>query len=435
MSLSIAMPDSIVHGTLSTGAASEIGATDDGRLKVDADFSSASNDSFGRLKIAEAFTLFDSSHRFSDNTLWNTSTSTGATTAFNADQGLVDLNITSSSGSEVIRETKKVFAYQPGKSLLNMNTFVLSPVKTGLRQRIGYFGTENGVYFEVSDTQVSFVLRSKVTGAVVNTPALQSAWNGTDKLDGSGPSGKTLDLSKAQIMWTDFEWLGVGTVRCGFVIDGEFIHCHSFHHANIITSTYMTTACLPIRYEITNTAATSGSSTLKQICSTVISEGGYEMRGKHRSAGTAINASYSLTTAGTYYPLVALRLKSTKLDSIVVPTSASIVGTGNGLIYRWQIIADAAITGGSWDTTDANSSVEYNITGTAVSGGTVASSGFFVSSNQSSPIANIIKQALFSLQLERNTFTSTPSVLAIALSCNTNTTVAFGSIDWEEITR
>lgn len=429
------MPDAVVHGTVLTGAAKEIGATNDGRLKVDADFSSASNDSFGRLKIAEAFTLFDSSHRFSDNTLWNTSASTGGTTVFNASQGLVDLSVSSLSGSEIIRETKKVFAYQPGKSLLNMNTFVLSAVKTGLRQRIGYFGSENGVYLEVNDNQVSFVLRSKVSGSVVNTPVLQTAWNGADKLDGTGSSGKTLDLAKAQILWTDFEWLGVGTVRCGFVIDGEFIHCHSFHHANIITSTYMTTACLPLRYEITNTAATSGSSTLKQICSTVISEGGYEMRGKHRSAGTAIGVPYSMTTAGTYYPIVAIRLKSAKLDSIVVPTSASVVGTGNGLIYRWQIITDAVITGGSWDTTDADSSIEYNISGSAVSGGYTASSGYFISSNQSTPIANIIKQTLFSLQLERNNFTSTPSVLAIAMSCNTNTTNAYGSIDWEEITR
>jgi hypothetical protein len=142
-----------------------------------------------------------------------------------------------------------------------------------------------------------------------------------------------------------------------------------------------------------------------------------------------------MTTSGTYYPIIALRLKSAKLDSIVVPTSASVVGTGNGLIYRWQVLTDATVTGGSWDTTDANSSAEYNISGSAVSGGNIASSGYFISSNQSTPIANIIKQTLFSLQLERNNFTSTPSVLAITMSCNTNTTTAYGAMDWEEITR
>lgn len=54
---------------------------------------------------------------------------------------------------------------------------------------------------------------------------------------------------------------------------------------------------------------------------------------------------------------------------------------------------------------------------------------------RTSPIANIVKQALFAMQLERNSFTSTPLVIAIALSCNTNTTTAYASIDWEEVTR
>ncbi len=429
------MPTSVTHGTLSDGRLLEINATEDGRLEVDAEFSSSSADSFGRLKVAQPFTLFDSSHRFSDNSLWNTLTANGGAANFNADQGLVDLTVTSSSGSKVIRETKKVFAYQPGKSLLPLNTFVLSPAKTNLRQRCGYFGSENGAYIELSGSQVSFVLRSKVSGGIIDTPVVQSSWNGADKLDGAGPSGITLDLSKAQIFWTNFEWLGVGTVRCGFVINGKFVHCHSFHHANLITSTYMTTACLPLRYEIENLGATASSSTMKQICSTVISEGGYEIRGRHGSAGTAINIPYSMATAGTYYPIVALRLKSTKLDSITIPTAASVFGTGNNLIYKWRVVTDSTVTGGSWDTIDANSSVEYNIGGTSITGGNITSSGYFVSSNQSRPIADIIRQLLFSLQLERNTFTSTPSVFAIAMSCNTNTTNAYGSIDWEEVTR
>jgi hypothetical protein len=429
------MPTSVTHGTLSDGRLLEINATEDGRLEVDAELSSSSADSFGRLKVAQPLTLFDSSHRFSDNGLWNTLTTNGGAANFNADQGLVDLTVTSSSGSKVIRETKKVFAYQPGKSLLPLNTFVLSPAKTNLRQRCGYFGSENGAYIELSGSQVSFVLRSKASGGIVDTPVVQSSWNGTDKLDGTGPSGITLDLSKAQIFWTDFEWLGVGTVRCGFVINGEFVHCHSFHHANLITSTYMTTACLPLRYEIENLGATASSSTMKQICSTVISEGGYEIRGRHGSVGTAINIPYSMATAGTYYPIVALRLKSTKLDSITIPTAASVVGTGNNLIYKWRVVTDSTVTGGSWDTIDANSSVEYNIGGTSITGGNITSSGYFVSSNQSTPIADIIRQSLFSLQLERNTFTSTPFVFAIAMSCNTNTTNAYGSIDWEEVTR
>ena len=191
------------------------------------------SDAFGRLRTSTPLTLFDSAHRFQDNSLWATLTANGGTFDFNANQGLMDLSVTTAAGSEVIRETTKVFPYQSGKGLLSMNTFVMAPSATNLRQRVGYFGSENGFYLELSGSNVSFVRRSLVTGSVVNTPASQSQWN-VDKLDGNGPSGLTLDITKAHILWMDFEWLGTGTVRIGFVINGQFIHCHSFHHANLI---------------------------------------------------------------------------------------------------------------------------------------------------------------------------------------------------------
>ena len=183
-----------------------------------------------------------------------------------------------------------------------------------------------------------------VTGAVVDTPAPQSTWL-YDKLDGTGPSGITLDLTQAQIFWTDIEWLGVGSVRCGFVINGQLIHCHSFHHANLLSSTYITTASLPLRYEIKNTGAVSGGSTLKQICSSVISEGGYELRGDQKSVGTAVNSPKALTTAGTYYPAVSLQLKSTNLDAVAILSAVSLLGiNSNPCSVAWRIVRGATLT-------------------------------------------------------------------------------------------
>ena len=305
-------------------------------------------DAFGRLRVSEPFTLFDSSHRFADNGLWSTGTATGGAATFNAAQGLVDLDVTAASGSEVIRETTKVFSYQPGKSLFVLNTFVMSAAKTNLRQRVGYYGTNNGYYLELNNTTVSFVERSFVTGAVVNTPVVQASWN-VDKMDGSGPSGITLDLTKAQILFMDLEWLGVGTVRIGFVINGNFYVCHKFHHANLITSTYITTASLPLRYEITNTGATSGASELKQICSTVLSEGGYQLNGLQQAIGIPVTTPRNLAVAGTFYPIVSIRLKTSpdRLDGIVICTAISVIATSSGN-YNWQVIASGTTTGGSW---------------------------------------------------------------------------------------
>ena len=391
-------------------------------------------DAFGRARVSMPMTLFDSSHRFKDNGLWATANTSGGTYAHSANEGLVNLNVNTSSGAEVVRETTKVFSYQPGKSLLNLNTFVMAPAKTNLRQRVGYFGAQNGIYLELNGSSLAFVERSYVTGAVTENRVTQANWN-LDKLDGTGPSLMTLDITKAQIMWADIEWLGLGTVRVGFVIDGRLIHCHSFHHANIITSTYITTASLPARYEITNTGVTSGSSTLKQICTSVMSEGGYELRGQQNGIGTLITAPKNLATKGTYYPVASIRLKSTALDAIVIPSAVSFLGTGNGINYNWELVVGATITTGAWADPGADSAVEYTILGTAMSGGRTLASGFINSSNQGSPAFQGLKESLFQFQLERNSLTSTPTTLTLAVTSDTDNQNCFGSIDWEEVTR
>lgn len=394
-------------------------------------------DAFGRTRVSEPFTLFDSNHRYADNQLWSSTTATGGTATFNPAQGLVDLNVTAASGSEVLRETTKVFAYQPGKSLLVLNTFVMEPAKTNLRQRVGYYGSSNGYYLEQDNTTVSFVERSFVTGVVVNTPVVQANWN-VDPMNGSGPSGITLDLTKAQLLFMDLEWLGVGTVRIGFVINGEFYVCHKFHHANLITSTYITTASLPLRYEITNTGDTSGISTLKQICSTVISEGGYTLNGLQQAIGIPLTAPRNLPVAGTFYPIVSIRLKTSpnRLDGLIICTAISAMATSTGN-YNWQLIGSGTTTGGSWLSTGTNSSTEYNITGTSFTGGRILASGFFSVSNQGSTQVDILKEALFKTQLERNGLTSTPFELTIVVASDAGGGGGnvLASMDWEEITR
>jgi hypothetical protein len=391
-------------------------------------------DAFGRLRVSNPFTLFDSSHRYSDNGLWSTGSATGGTATFNSSQGLVDLGVTAASGSEVIRETVKVFSYQPGKSLFVLSTFVMNTAKTGLRQRVGYFGADNGYYLEQNNSTVSFVERSSVTGALVNTPIAQASWN-VDPMDGSGPSGITLDLTKSQILFMDLEWLGVGTVRIGFVINGNFYVCHKFHHANILPYTYITTASLPLRYEITNTSATSGVSTLKQICSTVLSEGGYELSGLQQAVGNPINSPRTLGTAGTFYPVISLRLKTTRLDGIVIPSalSAMPISTGN---FNWRLIAAGTTTGGSWVSAGTNSCVEYNISaGTTFTGGRILASGFFNASNQGTSQIDISKESLFKFQLERNGLTSTPFELTLVIASDSGSDTVVASLDWEEISR
>lgn len=396
------------------------------------------SDAFGRMRVSNPLTLFDSSHRYSDNSLWSTLTggsiTASASAVFNQNQGLVDLRVDALSGSKVYRETTKVFAYQPGKSLQIFSTFTFNAAKTNLRQRVGYYGTDNGIYLELDDSILYMVERSSVTGSVSSTRVAQSQWN-VDKLDGAGPSGLTLDITKAQILFMDIEWLGLGTVRTGFVINGQFVPCHYFNHANIIGTTYITTASLPLRYEIENKSATSSSSVLKQVCSTVISEGGYELRGLQQAIGTAITAPKALATAGTLYPVVTVRLKSTRLDAIVILTALSLMGVATG-IYKWEAIAGGVTAGGAgWVSAGASSSVEYKLDATSITGGRVLASGYFTSNAQGATTIDILKEALFKFQLERNIFTGNAFELTLAVTASTNTETVHGSLDWEEISR
>jgi hypothetical protein len=399
-------------------------------------FPAHASDAFGRLRVSNPFTLFDSSHRYKDNNLWEELlVGTGSTVGFVTAQGLIDISIGTTSGDSVIRETTKVFSYQPGKSLLVMNTFVPATPQENLRQRVGYFGADNGMYFEINGTTPYFVERSLSTGT--QTEVAQANWN-IDKLDGTGVSGITLDITKAQILWMDIEWLGLGTVRMGFVIDGQFIHAHSFHHANLIESTYITTASLPLRYEIANTGITTSSSTLKQVCSSVISEGGYELNGLQQAVNTPITTPVDLPSpAGTYYPVLSIRLKSSpdRLDAIVILTALSIMGIGNGPEYNWQVRASATTTGGTWTSAGVDSAVEYKIDGGTVSGGRILASGFFSSSQQSSASVDILKEALFKFQLERNGLAGTPYELTLVCATNSAGADVFASLDWEEISR
>lgn len=389
-------------------------------------------DAFGRARVSQPYTLYDSFHRFQDNGKLNTANSaTGATVSHNANQSIMNLTIDNVSGSYIYRETSRVFAYQPGKSLQIMQTFVMGAPKTGLRQRVGYFDVQNGIFLEQDGDTINFVRRSYGTGAIVETKVAKASWN-MDKLDGTGPSKKTLDLTKAQIMFIDVEWLGVGSVRCGFVIDGVLIHCHSFHHANILDTTYITTACLPLRYEIENTSETSGSSTLKEICATVISEGGYELSGKSLVAGHPIATPYNVATPSTLYPLISIRLKSDRLNAIVDPKTFS-VAVGAASNYRYSIITRGVTSGGTWANTGPTSAVEYNLTATSVTGGSVADQSYIIASNQTAS-APQNAETPFKYQLERNSFSNTAYEFVIAIVSSGNNNNAWGGIQWEEIT-
>lgn len=324
-------------------------------------------DAFGRLRVSNPFTLFDSSHRYQMNDKWSTANTANGTIHYQQSESSVFMNVSTYGTDKVIRETKRVFPYQPGKSLMILSSFKFDTPKANLTMRIGYYGANDGIYFENSNSNNYIVMRSSANGSTIETRVSQSDWN-QNKFDGAyanTPATGTsdhgaIDVTKTNIFYTDLEWLGVGDVRVGFVVDGQPIVAHTFHNDNILDAAYMTTATLPVRMELFNTGTTNSNSSMKQICTTVISEGGYQGRSKKYAAGTNLTNLKDLTTANKWYPIVSIRLANTRLDSVVLPVAFDIVTTTNNANYQYKIIKNPTLGNTNW-TVHYTNNVEYDI--------------------------------------------------------------------------
>ncbi len=387
-------------------------------------------DSFGRLRVGEPHTIFESYNRFGiSNTRWNYVTTGNGSVSFANTEGCVHMTIDTGASDSILYETKKVFPYQPGKSLLIMMSTTFAEPKANLTQRLGFYGANNGVYLEETNSTPYLVLRSQSTGTVVNNSVSQTNWN-IDRFDGTGPSGLTLDLTKSQIFWSDIEWLGVGSVRTGFIIDGQMHIAHVFHHANLGVSTYMTTACLPLRYELFNTGTTTGQSLMRKICSTVLSEGGYNQVSLSRSVSNPITGKN--LSIGIRNPMVSIRLRAGRLDAVVVPSMIDFYGI-QATAFKYYIIRNVtSLTNASWQHTN-DSSIEYDLSATALTGGEVVLEGLFKGQEVTQSI-NLTERFDHTLQLTRTLAQANGDIFTIAVEPTTNNDDAIVSLSWQEHT-
>ena len=386
-------------------------------------------DAFGRLRVSNPLTIFDSKNIMSKNNLFDESLTGSGTVSYSANKSTVNLNVTTVSGDKVIRQSKRVMSYQPGKSLLNLNTFVMNTQEENLSQRVGMFDANNGIFFEDTGAIYRFVRRTYVTGSPADTYANQGSWNG-DNLDGTGPSGYDLNFDKATIMFMDYEWLGMGAVRCGFVVDGKFIVAHTFYNANSLDTVYMQTLNLPIRYEIETTGTITGAAVLQQVCSTVMSEGGYAPDGVRQMIGTASLGGVNLTTAGTYYNLATIRIKSSRPYAVVVPvgiTASAISNSDFQLELRLNATPSTAFSYTSY-----SDNVEYDLTGTTtITGGTVIGQAYL--SGKGANSLNFSDTLNFAYQLGQ-TIGGTSDTLTLCAKGVSNGDDVCGTIKWIDLT-
>lgn len=227
----------------------------------------------------------------------------------NIDKKQVELNVTTGATDRVVHQSRQYHPYIAGTSNKYIMTFKLDQGKANQQQMVGCFDDLNGIFFRMNGTTPEIVIRK---GGVDTEVASRAQWN-KDRLDGSmnefNQSGVTADFTKCQILLIDFQWLGVGRVRIGFVIDGKLIYVHEFNHSNSVSEVYMYSAALPIRWEIKNTGTVASPSQLNAICAGVYCEGSDAELGFTCSVSTdGLTQTVTNTTDGQC--LLAIRLKN-----------------------------------------------------------------------------------------------------------------------------
>jgi len=335
-------------------------------------------DAFGRLRVAETFTLGDYKHLYAIDPNFNDRKLNGGNIQYNANKACAAMTTTSNVASSAAHQTKFYHHYQPGKSQVIFSSVCFGYAQQNVTKRTGYFDDRDGIYFEqvgngtsngTTNGTLNFVIRSYAGGSASEATVgdykrrvPQSEWN-IDPCDGTGPSKFNIDTSKTQLVYIDFQWLGVGRVRCGFVHDGQIILAHEYYCSNVLSEVYMSNPNLPVRCEILNTGTTSGGS-MDQICSTVMSEGGYTESGIDFMH--LMTASRAVSAAATL-PVLAIRLKNTfqsypnrisvKLNNI------ALYPTGETMAFQIAKLPSEASLAGTltWTDVDADSGVQYSV--------------------------------------------------------------------------
>ena len=397
----------------------------------------ALNDAFGRLRVSSPHYVFEAQSQYdAQPLLFNTVTSGGgSSSAHLPNESAVTLTVGTGATDYVIRQSKQYFRYQPGKSQMILMTGTMGSPIPNVARRIGYFDANNGLFFQQTSSALSVVRRSYTGGSVSNTAVDQANWN-IDTMDGNGPSGIELDMTKSQIFIIDLEWLGVGRVRFGFVIDGTIYYCHELLNTNFLTTVYMTTANLPVRYEIANTAASAGG-TMKAICCAVSSEGGYDRFGFPFSVGRG--ASYASTTVRR--PILSIKPRLT-FNSIVNRMDFDITGlevVSSTYTSYYEVVLNGTLTNSSFANVDTTySGMQYDTAATAISGGIVLACGYAVAGGPGANATGGVVQRLVKNPLAVNYAGSDSDILSIvATSTDTQDPPRAASvgavISWQEL--
>ena len=377
----------------------------------------------GRLKVSNPEVIFFNTFQYGIETdVWDSSTTNGGTVAFDSTISAVAMAVTDTLNSECIRQTLNVQRYIPGRSSeLTFAVKLTTPV-SGIRRRFGLFDGTDGIYFEDNGGDYACVI---ISGGSV-TRVARDSWNG-DKLDGAGASGITADATAQQIVCLDYEWYGAGQVVFSFIIGGEKRIIHTFNTGNVLALPWCKTPFLPIRLELKNTTGATGTHHMYQGSNSLVVEGNSIRLGTPQNALTPL-AGITLTTANTFYPALSIRLKSTALGGVVLPSLFQASSLDNTSVF-YKIIRNATLNGTWVDQADTNAFTQYNVTSTgAVTSGIVLDSGYVGAGNTA--VINLNQSGNY--QIGRSALGTVSDTFTIAIAAVNANKAGIASLTWIE---
>lgn len=400
-------------------------------------------DAFGSIRTSDKFTLADYSHIYGEETELLTKLGGSGEITFNPGQAKAILKVGTGRHDSVIHQSRMYHHYMPGKSQLTFQSFNFSGFQPSVNKRIGLFDDFNGVYvLQSGDGTLALGLRSDVSGQVVDELVIQDNWN-YDKCNGSGKSTFNIDTTKTQLFFSDFQWLGVGRVRAGFVHDGRVIIAHEFYNSNNKPEVYWSNPNLPVRCEISK-YNTGSMGLMSQICSTVISEGGYNEAGVDFSARNINGKSVPITSK---VPIIAVGLKTgfygKNNRSIIRPLNVNVATLSSPIVYEfWRLPSTGSMIGGNWSNVNSESTAIYTVDATGVNynGGIMINDGFVIAGGQGAgkfssqtSIANIssAKRGYLSQNID-STDSNIFVIVASGIDAGGSESSSFASIQWRE---
>jgi hypothetical protein len=401
-------------------------------------------DAFGRLRVSQPYTLGDYKHLYSIDPNFVDVLEFGGNIQYLRSQACAKLTTNTHPSSNVVHQTKMYHHYMPGKSQLIKSTLNFNGNVANTVKRTGYFDDYNGIYLELAgDGTLSFCIRSDVSGSVSDARKVpQSQWN-KDKCDGTGISGFNIDVNTTNIFFTDFQWLGVGRVRCGFIHNGETIVAHEFYNDNFLNTVYMSNPNLPVRCEVRNTGVSLGAN-LDQICSTVISEGGYVESGQDWAI---VTPSLRQVTANNTLPIIAIKLSNAfrgyENRATVRMGSISLLSNASSIVYKLiKLPNEGMLSGGAWSNVNTSSAVQYNSGALSYFDGEEIDNGYITAATGAGGSGKNIPGTLSPNNpstakknfITQNFYSSNSEVFVITVTnLTTDTTFVSAGVQWREI--